>query len=76
MAIASDAFMSKINIYSESEIKDNLRNLYKIAVSNNENRARFRKWVLSSTRLLWLAEAIHALSNDNYFRYFKKKLEK
>lgn len=76
MAVASDAFISKIKIYSENEISGDLRNLYKIAVSNNENRARFRKWVLSSTRLLWLAEAIHALSNDNDFRYFKKKLAK
>lgn len=76
MALTSDAFKNKISSYRELDINDNLRGLYTIALSNNENRARFRKWVLSSSKLLWLAEAIHALGNDNDFRYFKRKLEK
>lgn len=76
MALASDTFKNKITSYIELNINDNIRRLYRIALSNNENRARFRKWVLSSNKLLWLAEAIHALGNDNDFRYFKRKLEK
>lgn len=74
MAIASDAFLGKIKLYAEGEIKDELKGLYGVAISSNENRARFRKWVLSSNKLLWLAEAIHALTNNDDFRFFRKKI--
>lgn len=76
MALASDSFMNKVKTYKENEVHRNLRRLLQIAMSNNENRSRFRRWVLSANELLWLAEAIHALGNDNDFHYFKKKLEK
>lgn len=76
MALASDSFMNKIEIYKPDEINNNLKHLFEIGISTNENRSRFRKWVFSSNELLWLAEAIHALNNDEDFRYFKKKLEK
>ncbi len=76
MALSSDTFVDKIKVWNESDISNSLRNLFRIGIGDNENRARFRKWVLSSSKLLWLAEAIHALSNDSDFRYFKKKLIK
>lgn len=76
MALASDSFMHRVKTYKEDEVSNNLRRLLQIAMSNNENRSRFRKWVLSANELLWLAEAIHALGNNSDFLYFKKKLEK
>ncbi|MBI2327479.1 hypothetical protein HYU92_04120 [Candidatus Curtissbacteria bacterium] len=76
MALASDSFMNKVKSYKENEVNKNLRRLFQIAISNNEKRSRFRRWVLSANELLWLAEAIHALGDDNDFHFFKKKLEK
>lgn len=76
MALASDTFKNKVGLYKESRINQDLKSLYKIAINSNEERARFRKWVLSSNKLLWLAEAIHAFGGDDDFHYFKRKLEK
>ncbi len=76
MSLASDTFTNKINIIKKSQIYEDLNGLYMISVSNTENRARFRKWVLSSNKLLWLAEAVHALGSENDLHFFKKKLEK
>lgn len=74
MALASDAFLNKLNNISKIDV--NVKRMFDIAKSNSENRSRFRKWVFSANDLLWLAEGVHALNNEDDFRYFKKKLEK
>lgn len=73
MALASDLFLNKINLVDPKMIDKNQKKLLLIAKSNNINRARFRKWVMTSTELLQIAEAIHSLDNKEYYVNFKNK---
>lgn len=73
MALASDSFLYKTKNF-ESKVTDNdLKKLLSIVKSNNINRARFRKWVLNSTELLKIAEAVYSLNNKEYYINFRNK---
>ncbi len=73
MALASDSFLNKIEHVDVKTINDNEKRLLSIAKSSNINRARFRKWVMNSTELLKIAEAIHSLGNNEYYINFRSK---
>ena len=75
LAISSDSFIERISMLSEKNVSNNLIGLLRIASGKNIDKSRFRKWVLSSNKLLSLAEAIHSLnSKDDYIFYRNKVL--
>jgi len=73
MALASDSFLDKIKNVDIKRLDYNQKKLFSIVESDNMNRARFRKWVMSSTELLKIAEAIHSLSNKENYINFRNK---
>ena len=73
MALASDSFLDKTDDIDIKALDDNQKRLLAIVKSNNLRRARFRKWVMNSTELLRIAEAIHSLRNKDNYANFKNK---
>jgi len=73
MALASDSFLNKIEHLDTKIIDNNQKRLLSIVKSSNINRARFRKWVMNSTELLKIAEAIYSLNNKKYYINFRNK---
>lgn len=74
MILASDSFLNKLSNIDPHEINEQHYKLFLTAISKNEDRARFRKWVMSSINLLRLAEAIYSLNDANHFQFFRKKI--
>lgn len=73
-ALSNDALLGNISNLKEKDVPASLSSLFKIAKSKNINRSRFRRWALSSNKLLSLAEGIHALNNNSNYIFYKKKL--
>lgn len=73
MALASEAFLKKIDDVDPNLLNQEMKGLLEIVESNTQKRARFRKWVMSSNELLKLAEGIHSLDNESDYKYFKEK---
>lgn len=76
MALASEAFLDKIKSINIKTLDSSQRKLYLLAVGNNRDRARFRKWGISSTNLLTIAEAIYCLDNPQNYKSVKGKFIK
>lgn len=73
MALASDSFLNKVNNLDNETLSHDLKRLLSVIRSGNINRARFRRWVMTSTELLKIAEAIHSLDNQGYYSNFRGK---
>jgi len=74
MALASETFLGKINKIEESRVSDEIEDLLRIVNSGSQNRARFRKWVMSSNKLFNTAEAIHSLENNDDYSNYRSKI--
>jgi len=73
MVLANDIFINKLENYTLEEIPNNLIHLFKLSKSESANRSRFRKWVLSTNKLLTLAEGIEALNSPENYSFYRKK---
>lgn len=73
LALSNDAFIKRVENLSENNVPNSLIGLLKIARSESINRSRFRKWVLSTNKLLSLAEGIQALDNKDSYDFYRKK---
>jgi hypothetical protein len=73
LVLAHDIFINKLINLKAKKIPHQLVNLFKISQSETVNRSRFRKWVLSSNRLLSLAEGIEALEKKENYSFYRKK---
>ena len=76
MSLASDSFISKIKSVENVNLNENVLSILAISKSTTDNRARFRKWVMSSTNLLLIAEGIYALNDDDNYQFFRSKFIK
>ena len=74
MALASEAFISKVDKIDENLLINEIKDIYNIAKSNSQDRSRFRKWVFSANELLSIAEAIHSLSDTGDYISYRNKL--
>lgn len=76
MALASDKFITKLDNLNSKKIHPEYKKLLEIAKNKTEDRARFRRWVMSSNDLLLLGEGIYSLSDGENFSFFRKKIIK
>lgn len=76
MSLADDSFLDKIDKVNSANLGKDEISLVNISKSTTENRARFRRWVMSSTNLLLIAEGIYALSDEDNFQFFRRKFIK
>ena len=76
MSLASDSFLPKIDSVKNINLNENILSILNISKSTTDNRSRFRKWVMSSTNLLTMAEGIHSLNDTNNYQFFRSKFLK
>lgn len=74
LALSRDSFLNRLNKFSELDVPQSLRGIYRIASGANDDRSRFRRWVLSSSKLLFLAEGILALDNKENYNFYRRKI--
>lgn len=76
MALASDSFSKKVDTIVNNPSSEGQNLILSIAKKSSIDKARFRKWALASNDLLKIAEALHSLSNKDYYQNFRNKLIK
>ncbi len=76
MSLASDSFIAKANGIKNTNLNEDVLSILAISKSTTDNRARFRKWVMSSTNLLLIAEGIYALNDEDNYQFFRSKFIK
>lgn len=75
MALASEAFINKVNNLNNNLLKEEIIEIYNIAKSNSQDRARFRKWVFTANELLDMAEGMHSLSDEHNYKHYRSKID-
>ncbi len=76
MSLASDSFLKQIDNMNTCIAGNEHNQFLSIAKKSSIDRARFRKWVMSSSQLLEIAEAINSLENESFYRNSRSKLVK
>lgn len=64
------------NLNKDYDMDKNITALIKIAMSNNESKARFKKWGLSSSDLMLMAEMLNAILKPNNYYFVRQKILK
>lgn len=75
MVLSAEAQTTVANIDNES-LSTDTQNLLRIAESNSQNKARFRKWAMDTHSLLTIAEALHALESPATYKFVRVKFIK
>lgn len=73
LALSADTFIKGIQDISTQSLPNSILKLFQIAQGRNIDRSRFRKWVLSTNKLLSLAEGIQALDDKDSYNFYRKK---
>lgn len=74
LALSNDSFGQRIKEIKEKDLPSTLVGLFSIASGRSEDRSRFRRWVLSSNKLLLLAEGIQALDIKENYDFYRRKV--
>lgn len=74
LTLSSDVFGKRISVLSKKDVPDTLLSLYNIASGKSADRSRFRRWVLSSNKLLSLAEGIEGLNKMEDYKFYREKM--